>query len=175
LDIYYVDRTNSDAMKTLRRLLLGPLSLQNVITQLEQPGDLASYGVRTALEPGLIGPPTLDRSVLTLSLNSLVWDTMSDDQKRLAIAQMVLTFTSFSVPGEGNVGSVIIQVDGTPISVFLPGPGTTSELGVPPSRRNQMILGGNGAALNLGVRARSPPTGDHRCPVRSGQWPAIGD
>ena len=43
----------------------------------------------------------------------------------------MLTFTSFAVPGAGNIGSVIVQVDGTPIPVFMPSPGTTSEAGAP--------------------------------------------
>jgi hypothetical protein len=129
VDIYYADRA-TDRMQRLGRLLLEPLSLQSVISQLEQPpDDLASYGVRSALETGLIGPTSLDRSVLTVSLNSSVFDGMTDDKKREAIAQMVLTFTSFAVPGEGNIGSVIIQVDGTPIPVFIPAEGTTRDPG----------------------------------------------
>jgi hypothetical protein len=53
---------------------------------------------------------------------------MNEAKKRLAIAQMVLTFTSFTVPGEGNIGSVVLQVDGTPIPVFIPD-GTTVDPG----------------------------------------------
>jgi hypothetical protein len=129
VDIYYADR--ADGMQPVRRLLLEPVSLQSVISQLEQPpDDLSSYGVTSALRPDLIDPSTsLDRSVLTLSLNKSVFDSMNDDQKRQAIAQMVLTFTSFAVPGEGNIGSVIIQVDGSPIPVFIPAEGTTRDPG----------------------------------------------
>jgi hypothetical protein len=131
IDIYYVDRATSN-MKRLRRDLLEPVTLNSVITQLEQPpDDLASYDVRTAMQPDLIGPTSLDRSVLTVSLNSSVFDAMNDEEKRLAIAQLVLTFTSFAVPGEGNIGSVIIQVDGTGIPVYLPNPATTVEPGTP--------------------------------------------
>ena len=125
VDIYYADRA-TDGMQRLQRQLLEPLSLQSVISQLEQPpDDLASYGVRTALEPDLIGATILERWVLTVSLNgSRVREPMNEDQKRLAIAQMVLTFTSFTVPGEGNIGRWSFQVDGTPIPVFIPD-GTT--------------------------------------------------
>jgi hypothetical protein len=130
VDIFYADRA-TDGMQRLRRLLLEPLSLQSVISQLElPPADLSSYGVRSALEPGLIGDNfSLDRSVLTVSLNSAVFDSMNEEQKRQAIAQMVLTFTSFAVPGAGNIGSVILQVDGTPIAVYIPAEGTTREAG----------------------------------------------
>jgi hypothetical protein len=131
VDIYYADRA-TDGMQRLRRSLLEPLSLQNVISQLEQPpDDLASYGVRTALEPNLIGPTNIDRGVLTVSLNGPVFDAMNEDQKRLAIAQMVLTFTTFAVPGQGNIGSVVIQVDGIPIAVFIPAEGTVRDPGIP--------------------------------------------
>jgi hypothetical protein len=131
VDIYYADRA-TDGMQGLRRLLPEPLSLQVVINQLESPlPEIQNYGLRSALEPGLIGPTSLDRSVLTVSLNSPVFDAMSEDQKRLAIAQMVLTFTSFSVPGEGNIGQVLIQVDGAPIPVFIPAELTTREAGIP--------------------------------------------
>jgi hypothetical protein len=130
VDIYYADAA-TDGMQRLQRQLLEPLSLQSMISQLEQPpDDLGLYGVRTALEPGLIRFTDLQRGILTVSLNGPVWESMSEDQKRLAIAQMVLTFTSFTVPGEGNIGSVVLQVDGTPIPVFIPD-GTTVDPGTP--------------------------------------------
>jgi hypothetical protein len=155
VDIYYVDRA-TDGMQRLGRLLLEPLSLQRVISQLEQPpDDLVSYGVKSSLEAGLIGPTSLDRSVLTVSLNGPVFDAMNEDQKRQAIAQMVLTFTSLNVPGEGNIGSAIIQVDGTPISVFLPGPGTTSDPGTPLffDDFSTLVVGTTGATTTT-----TPPT-----------------
>jgi Sporulation and spore germination len=161
VDIYYADRA-TDGMQPVKRLLLEPLTMDSVIGQLERPpDDLASYNVRTALEPGLIGPASLDRSVLTLSLNSPVLETMSDDQIRLAIAQMVLTFTSFAVPGEGNIGSVIIQVDGTPISVFLPRFGTTSDPGtqVVYDDFSTLVVGTTGATTTTAPPASTtPPT-----------------
>jgi len=129
VDIYYAD--NSDNMQRLQRGLLEPVSLQSLITQLEEPlDDIASYGVRTTLEPDLIGSAIPERGVLTVSLNGSVWEPMNEAKKRLAIAQMVLTFTSFTVPGEGNIGSVVLQVDGTPIPVFIPD-GTTLDPGTP--------------------------------------------
>jgi hypothetical protein len=161
VNIYYADRATG-GMQRLQRLLLEPLSLQSVISQLEQPpDDLASYDVRTALEPNLIGPTSIDRSVLTVSLNGAVFDAMNDDEKRLAIAQMVLTFTSFAVPGEGNIGSVIVQVDGNPIAVFLPDVGTTTDPGTPVvfDDFSSLVVGTTGATTTTISSGTSvPPT-----------------
>ena len=115
----------------------------------------------TTLEPGLIGPTSLARSVLTVSLNSPVFDAMNDDQKRLAIAQMVLSFTSFAVPGEGNIGSVIIQVDGIPKAVFIPREGTTRDAGLPVyfDDFSTMVVGTTGAtATTAPPETTEPPT-----------------
>jgi hypothetical protein len=162
VDIYYADRA-TDGMQRLRRGLPEPLTLQSVISQLEQPpDDLPSYDVRTALEPGLIGASGLDRSVLTISLNSSVWDVMSEDQKRLAIAQIVLSFTSFSLPDQGNIGSVVMQVDGTPIGVFIPAEGTTRDPGLPVyfDDFSTMVVGTTGATTTTTAppATTAPPT-----------------
>jgi hypothetical protein len=130
VDVYYVD--SNDGIQRLQRPLADPVSLQSVITELEQPRDDVSstYRLRSALEPNLIGSAVPDRGVLTVSLNGSVWEPMSDRNKRLAIAQIVLTFTSFTIPGEGNIGSVVLQVDGNAIPVFIPD-GTTVDPGTP--------------------------------------------
>jgi hypothetical protein len=132
VDLYYVRRA-ADGMQPIIRQLAAPLSLDSVISQLQEPPPelVEGFNVRTALSDGLIGPHVLDRAVLTVSLNSAIFDAMSEDGQREAIAQMVLTFTSFAVPGAGNIGSVILQVDGVPIPVFKPADGTTSEPGAP--------------------------------------------
>jgi hypothetical protein len=131
VDIFYTDNA-TDGIQGLRRLLFEPVTLEAVIFQLETPPtELAQFGVGTALAPNLIADTALERGVLTVSLNSTVFDTLGEDQKREAIAQMVLTFTSFAVPGAGNIGSVIVQVDQTPIPVFIPADGTTREAGLP--------------------------------------------
>jgi hypothetical protein len=170
--IYYTDRT-TDGMQGLRRDLLEPLSLQRVISQLESPPpDVSSYGVRTSLKENLIGTTSLERGILTVSLNSSVFDSMSDNQKRRAIAQMVLTFTSFAVPGEGNIGSVIFQVDGSPIPVPIPSNGTTSEPGTPVVFDDfaTLVVGTTGASTTTSVPPVEsvPPTQTTAPPPGSG-------
>jgi len=159
VNLYYVDRA-IDGMQRIERQLPDP-SLQTVIGQLEQPpDDLELYGVRTALEPGLIGFTDAQRGVLTVSLNGPVWEPMGEDDKRQAIAQMVLTFTSFTIPGEGNIGSVILQVDGAPIPVFIPD-GTTVDPGTPVVFQDfsSSVLGTTGATTTTAAPGASqPPT-----------------
>lgn len=150
--LYYVDPV-ADGMLGLNRLLLGEqVVLDNVIGQLETlPPDLESFNVRSAVVPDLIAGWSLDRSVLTVSLSGAVFDSLSEDQKREAIAQMVLTFTSFTMPGSGNIGSVVLQIDGTPIPVFRPADGTTSEPGQP-------LYFADFATLIVGTSDGTPPT-----------------
>jgi hypothetical protein len=159
VNLYYVDRA-IDGMQQLERQLPEP-SLQTVIGQLEQPpDDLGLYGVRTALEPGLIGLTDAQRGVLTVSLNGPVWEPMGEDAKRQAITQMVLTFTSFTIPDEGNIGSVVLQVDGVPIPVYIPD-GTTVDPGTPVVFQDfsATVLGTTGATTTTSAPETSqPPT-----------------
>jgi len=60
-------------------------------------------------------------------LNSTILDRMSTAEERRAIAQMVLTFTSFTTRDAGNVGAVRFEVDGEPYEVFVPELDGTSE------------------------------------------------
>jgi len=106
--------------------------------------------------------------VLTASLNSAIFDAMSEDGQREAIAQMVLTFTSFSVPGAGNIGSVIVQVDGVPIPVFKPSDGTTSEPGAP-------VYFDDFSTLIVGTSNSPPTTAPATSPTQSTAPPPPAD
>jgi hypothetical protein len=157
VEIFYPDNA-TDGIQGLRRLLPEPVTLEAVILQLETPPtELDQFGVGTALAPNLIADTTLDRGVLTVALNSTVFDTLGEDQKREAIAQMVLTFTSFAVPGAGNIGSVILQVDQTPIPVFIPADGTTREAGLPVVYADfaTLVIGNPGSGTTT---TSAPPT-----------------
>jgi hypothetical protein len=159
--IFYTDSA-TDGIQEVRRLLFEPVTLADVIAELETlPSDLTQAGVDTALAPNLIADATLERGVLTVTLNSAVFDPMGDDQKREALAQMVLTFTTFSIPGAGNIGSVVVQVDGTPIPVYIPADGTTREAGLPVvyDDFSTLVIGGPGgtATTTIAPIATEPP------------------
>lgn len=171
VDIYYADIATA-GMQRLQRGLLEPLSVQSVISQLEHPlDDVPSYGVRSAVREDLIGFTDLSRGVLTVSLNGAIWDTMSEEDRRQAIAQIVLTFTSFTVPGQGNIGAVVLDVDGTPIPVFPPD-GTTFDPGTQLVFDDfaSLVLGTTGATTTTAppettappTQTTAPPTGPNQ-------------
>ncbi len=131
VSLYYTDLA-TDGVKRVQQELLAPVPLQSIVSELESPrADLAAYRVRTSLVPGLIASTELSRAILTVSLNGTVFEPLTEDDKRQAIAQMVLTFTSFAVPDQGNIGAVVFLVDGAPIPVFVHGTGTTTAEGTP--------------------------------------------
>ena len=168
VDLYYVARA-ADGMQLIIRQLAAPLSLDSVISQLQQPPPelIEGFNVRTALSDGLIAGRTLERSVLTVSLSGAIFDAMNEDDQRQAIAQMVLTFTSFAVPGAGNIGSVILQVDGVTIPIFKPADGTTSEPGAP-------VYFDDFSTLIIGTNNTPPTTAPTVPPTQSTAPPPTG-
>ena len=54
---------------------------------------------------------------------------MPETQQRRAIAQMVLTFTSFRTTDQGNIGYVTFESDGEPYEVYVPVDDDMSEPG----------------------------------------------
>lgn len=104
--------------------------IEEVITLLESQSGLAGAGLRTAVRAGLIdGTPVVDRVVATVTLDADVIDRMPNAELERAIAQIVLTLTSFRTPDAGNIGAVRFEVDGNGFSVFVPAFGGASEPG----------------------------------------------
>lgn len=129
VSIYYTISI-SDDLQSYQRLLPSPVPLQQVTSELETPSpELTTYNLRSSVVPGLIAGLNFDRSVLTVALDRTTFDEMPDDQKRRAIAQIVLTYTSFVTSDAGAVGSVRFEIDGEGIAVFVPATGANSEPG----------------------------------------------
>ena len=95
-------------------------STQEVVAALESTTGLSALGLRTSVRPGLIDRVMPERGVATIVLDPNVLDRMSEAQQRRAIAQMVLTFTSFRTPDQGNIAFVTFESDGEPYVVFVP-------------------------------------------------------
>ncbi len=95
-------------------------STQEVVAALESTTGLSALGLRTSVRPGLIVDVVPERGVATIILDPTVLDRMSEAQQRRAIAQMVLTFTSFRTPDQGNIAFVTFESDGEPYVVFVP-------------------------------------------------------
>lgn len=107
-----------------------PALVTDLITFLERPTGIAESGLRSAVRPGLIdqiGP--VDRGVATVALDPDVLDRMSESTRRQAIAQIVLTVTSFRTADVGAIGLVRFEVDGEGFSVYVPAFGGNSEPG----------------------------------------------
>jgi hypothetical protein len=125
--IYYT-LSNTETLQSFRVELPGNSgpSLEQVTSELQNPiADLPSLGLQTAVRPGLITGVSLSRAVLTVTLAREVLDSMSDSQKRRAVAQIVLTFTSFTTPDSGAVAFVsFVYNDGEQLEVPLPATGS---------------------------------------------------
>lgn len=146
---------NSDSMYLLVQPLPGPgpVSLVAIAGLLETPiTDLRSSNLNTAVRRGLISQLVFDTdtAVLTVALDSTVFEPMPEEQRQRAIAQVVLTFTSNPAPSAGNIGSVRFTVDDEPISIFSPATNTATEIGEP-------VLFGDFRSL-LGATPDAPST-----------------
>ena len=95
-------------------------STQEVVAALESTTGLSALGLRTSVRPGLIMNVIPERGVATIVLDPVVLDRMSEAQQRRAIAQMVLTFTRFQTPDQGNIAFVRFESEGDPYVVFVP-------------------------------------------------------
>jgi hypothetical protein len=156
--LYYTLGT-TDTMRPLPRLLPSP-SLQQVTIELETPvAELASYGLQSWVRDGLIVGTSLSRGTLDVSLDRAVFDSMSDTQKRRAIAQIVLSFTSFTTTDAGSVAFVrLFHSDGEGISVPLPETGASTEPGAPLNFEDFRSLIASTTGPTTTVTSTAPPT-----------------
>jgi hypothetical protein len=131
VEIYYT-LGFSDDMQPVRRDLIAPVPISNVISQLETPlEDVALFGLRSSVRTGLIDEVVLDRAIATVVLDAPVLERLSNNEQRRAIAQIVLTLTSFVTADAGAIGFVRFEVDGEGFPVFVPSLGGTSDPGEP--------------------------------------------
>lgn len=129
VDLYYTVGFRDEIAKLPRELQENP-SIQQVIDQLEAPlADVRDFGLRTAVRRGMVVEVTLERGTATIGLDQEVIDDMSDANLGRAIAQLVLTVTSFRPANSGGIGLVRFVADGEGLAVFVPAGGGTSEPG----------------------------------------------
>lgn len=129
--LFYVIR-GSESLQLLPRNLPEGVPTKQVQAELERPSiDLAEFNLQTAVRVGLIEDLVVERSTASVAFNRIVFDQMDEAQQRNAIAQIVLTLTSFVTPADGAIGQVLFMLDGEPIPVFLPSIGANSEVGAP--------------------------------------------
>lgn len=129
VDVFYTLGFSDDLQRITLNLPFSPITLRQLIDVLEEPpSEVASFNLRSSLRDGLIVEIVPERGTANVELSQDVLNTMTNSQERRAIAQIVLTVTSFRLEN-GNLGQVSFSVDGAPIPVFLPADGGDSEPG----------------------------------------------
>jgi len=130
VDLYYIVGF-SDEMSRLKRPLPEDAAIAQVIDQLESPlPDVAEFSLRTSIRRGMVdGDVVVVRGTASITLDADIVDGMSEASLRRAIAQLVLTLTSFSTDDNGAIGKVRFEIDGEGFAVFVPAFGGSSEPG----------------------------------------------
>jgi hypothetical protein len=100
-----------------------------LVSLLERPSGITEAGLRTTVLPGLIDDIVVDRGTATIVLDQAVLDRMSNTNQQRAIAQIVLTVTSFRTIDAGAIGRVRFEVDRSGFPVFVPAFGGSSDPG----------------------------------------------
>lgn len=130
--------------------------LPSIQNELESPRqEVRALGLATDVRPGLIDDFlfTAETVTLTVALDADVWDAMSETERRNAIGQIVLTFTSFAPADTGAIGFVNFTIDGAPIGVVVPRTQSASEPGQPLTFADFQPLLGDAATTDT-----TPPT-----------------
>lgn len=127
--IYYTIGSTDDLRPIQRQLAADP-TLTELIAQLNSPlPDVADLGLRSSVRSNLVEGVTVGRGTATVALNRTELDRISDTTLRRAIAQLVLTLTSFRTPDQGSIGTVRFETDGEGFAVDVPGFGGQSDPG----------------------------------------------
>ena len=138
--VFYRVSLTSDSMTRVTVNLATPVQLMAVVRELEVPNDeIRATGVRTSVRMNLIEAVEVEGIIATVELSNDELDEMSLQEQQRAVAQIVLTLTSFVTPDAGGIGLVSFSVDGEPISVFLPD-GTNTEAVEPVTFTDYIVL-----------------------------------
>lgn len=129
VDFFYTIGFSNDLARLTRELNVDA-SIAQVIEQLESPlPDLAELSLRTAVRRDLIDSWEFDRGTITVSFAADELRSLPEAALERAVAQIVLTLTSFRIRDAGSIGRVRFEVEGEPFSVFVPFLGGQSEPG----------------------------------------------
>jgi Sporulation and spore germination len=130
VDLYY-SLGLTDEMSRLKRPLPEDAAITLVLAQLESPSsDVEDFGLRTSVRVGMVaGDVVVDRGTATVALDGDIVDDMSEINLRRAVAQLVLTLTSFSTDDSGAIGRVRFEIDEEGFAVFVPAFGGSSDPG----------------------------------------------
>lgn len=125
----YFARGLTDVMQAIEIVRPVGTPVLELVTLLERPSGITEAGLRTAVLPGLIDDIVVDRGTATVVLDRTVLDRMSNTNQQRAIAQIVLTVTSFRTVDAGGIGRIRFEVDRSGFPVFVPAFGGSSDPG----------------------------------------------
>jgi hypothetical protein len=128
ITVYYT-RGVTDVMQQVEVARAIGTPVAELVALLERPTGISEAGLRTSVLGGMIDDIFVERGTATVLLDQDILDRMSNANQQRAIAQIVLTLTSFVTTDAGAIGFVRFEVDGEGFSVFVPGFGGTSEPG----------------------------------------------
>jgi hypothetical protein len=128
ITVYYT-RGLTDVMQPVEVVRAIGTPVRELILLLERPTGISEAGLRTSVLSGMIGDILVERGTATVVLDQDILDRMSNANQQRAIAQMVLTVTSFRTTDVGGIGRVRFEVDGEGFPVFVPAFGGSSEPG----------------------------------------------
>ncbi len=133
VDLYFI--SNNKVLAT-RIQIASPATTSQVLAALVAgpPSGDAGLGLRSALSPQLNATIQIAKGIATIDSNGFILAGLSPVDQRLAIAQLVLTFTRR--PG---IGQVIFSVNGVQIAVPR-GKGDLVKPGVPVSFDDYFVL-----------------------------------
>lgn len=121
----------SDELQPVRREQPADVSITALVNLLESPTGITEFNLRSSVRFGLIDDVVVERGVATVELDEAVLDRMPNNERERAIAQIVLSFTSFVTVDAGAIGAVLFEVDGEGYEVFVPELGGSSNPGEP--------------------------------------------
>lgn len=125
--VYYTSGSTDRLVPLQRELPPAAVQLTTIVDLLEAPVGIAELGLRSSVRFGLLDAVTIERGVATVSLDPVILDRMSDREQQRAIAQIVLTLTSFQTVDQGNIGFVRFESEGEHYPVFVPSLSGTSQ------------------------------------------------
>jgi hypothetical protein len=157
--IYYT-LGSSDDLRAIRLPLPERVLYADIRNELESPRpEVRAVRLATAVPPGLVSDFRFDATsvTLTITLDSDTFGALPESRRRRAIAQLVLTYTSFVPVDAGAIGFVNFAIDDAPISVFVPRTGGSSDDGQPLTFADFSPLLGDGTGDPNDTTPPTPP------------------
>lgn len=125
VSVYYVPRGDDTTVKKVVVQQAEP-TVNDVLRLLSSPlPRVTELDLSTAVTPDLVASYDIQRRQTNLDLDPTAFERMTEAKLRQAIAQLVLTLTTFVPAEQGAIGAVSFSVGGEPISVIIPGEGQT--------------------------------------------------